>query len=97
MRLALKSWWMKTLNLLCRMRWGLTGRYIGKARFMADIIGTVFGCVNPEDIVFAKCRNHVPEGDKVVAIAQNEGIASRQKLQSSLRILQQSGMEKLPN
>ena len=54
----------------------LSGRYIGKARFMADIIGTVFGCVNPEDIVF--CKNveiMCAEGDKVVAIAQNDGIA----------------------
>ena len=58
----------------------LSGRYIGKARFMADIFGTVFGCVNPEDIVF--CKNveiMCAEGDKVVAIAQNDGIASSGK------------------
>ena len=63
----------------------LTGRYIGKARFMADIIGTVFGCVNPEDIVF--CKNveiMCAEGDKVVAIAQNEGIASSGKSYNQL-------------
>ncbi|EJW21212.1 hypothetical protein IMCC14465_10080 [alpha proteobacterium IMCC14465] len=58
----------------------LSGRYIGKARFLADIIGTVFGCVTPEDIVFCKNVEIIcAEGDKVVAIAQNDGVASSGK------------------
>lgn len=54
----------------------LSGRYVGKQRFMADVIMNVFGCVNPEDIVF--CKKHAiicAEGDRVVSIAQNEGVA----------------------
>ena len=58
----------------------LSGRYIGKARFLADIIGTVFGCVTPEDIIFCKNVEIIcAEGDKVVAIAQNDGVASSGK------------------
>ena len=77
----------------------LTGRYIGKARFMADIIGTVFGCVNPEDIVFAKMsKSCVRKATRWLPLLRMKALRRVAKVTIKfMRILQQSGMEKLPS
>ena len=55
----------------------LSGIYEGKQRFFEEVTPLVFGCVNPEEITF--CADHqvvFDGGEVVVAMAQNDGVAS---------------------
>ncbi len=55
----------------------LSGHYKGKARFMTEILPTVFSCVNQDEITFCKNYKIIVEGDTtIVAMAQNFGLAS---------------------
>ena len=64
-------------RLICpTQRHVLSGVYKGKHRFFEEVLPTVFGCVNPEEITF--CAEHrvvVDAGEVVVAMAQNSGLA----------------------
>ena len=54
----------------------LSGVYQGKSRFFEEVLPRVFGCVDPEQIVF--CNEHrilCADGATVVALAINEGRA----------------------
>ena len=54
----------------------LSGIYEGKQRFFEEVTPLVFGCVNPEEIIF--CADHqvvFDGGEVVVAMAQNNGVA----------------------
>ena len=54
----------------------LSGIYEGKQRFFEEVTPLVFGCVNPEEITF--CADHwvvCDDGEVVVAMAQNNGVA----------------------
>jgi len=54
----------------------LSGVYKGKSRFFEEVLPCVFGCVDPDKIVF--CHEHrilCANDDTVVALAMNEGRA----------------------
>ncbi len=54
----------------------LSGVYQGKSRFFEEVLPRVFGCVDPEQMVF--CNEHrilCADGATVVALAINEGTA----------------------
>ena len=64
-------------SLLCPTRDHiLSGVYQGKSRFFAEVLPLVFGCVDPEEIVF--CNDHrilCADETTIVALAINKGRA----------------------
>lgn len=55
----------------------LSGHYKGKERFMTEVLPLVFSCANPGEIIFCKEHKIIAEdGETVVAIAQNDGLAA---------------------
>ena len=58
----------------------LSGHYLGKDKFLNEVLPLVFSCVNQHEIIF--CENYkilMAEGDTAVAIAQNNGFAATGK------------------
>jgi ketosteroid isomerase-like protein len=64
-------------TLLCPTRNHiLSGMYQGKSRFFEEVLPQVFGCVDPEQIVFCNDYRILCEGEAtVVALAVNKGRA----------------------
>lgn len=55
----------------------LAGRYVGKEKFLNLVLPGVFSCVDPHHIAFCEKTEIIcAEGNRVVAIAQNNGLAA---------------------